>query len=184
MNSNLLGVGGAEKATLSFMIGGEKESFERSKRILSYMGKNFMYCGGPGLGQVAKICNNLLLAISMIGTSEVLHLGKKLGMDPALLTSVINSSSGRCWSSEIYNPVPDIMPNVPSSKQYQGGFGVKLMCKDLDLALNSATQAKANVPLGSLTRQLYQLMSCHQDYYDKDFSVIYKFLDHQAKNNI
>ncbi len=171
------GVLGAEKATLAFMVGGDKEIYDKALPILSHMGKNIVYCGKSGLGQVAKICNNLLLAISMIGTSEVLHLGKRLGMDPKLLTSIINSSSGRCWSSDTYNPVPGVLPNVPSSNQYSGGFCVKLMCKDLGLALDAAKEADTNLPIGETAKQIYNTLKSTQDLHEKDFSVIYHFLE-------
>lgn len=168
---------GAENATLAFMVGGPTQSFERAKPLLSLMGKNLVHCGDSGHGGIAKLCNNMLLAISMVGTCEVLYLGQKLGMDPALLTRVINSSSGRCWSSEIYNPVPGIVPNVPASSDYAGGFPSKLMAKDLRLALESASQAHANLFLGSLAHQLYTWLGAHPDFSQRDFSSLYSFLN-------
>lgn len=105
------GIMGAEAGTLTFMVGGEEEAFNRAKQILSFMGKNIVHCGGSGNGQVVKLCNNLVLAISMIGVSEAMNLGIKLGMDPKLLASIFNTSTARCWSSDTYNPVPGVMQN-------------------------------------------------------------------------
>lgn len=167
---------GAEHATLAFMVGGTIQSFDKAKPLLQRMGKNLVHCGAIGHGGIAKLCNNMLLAISMVGTCEVLSLGQRLGMDPALLTQVINSSSGRCWSSDTYNPVPGILPNVPASKDYVGGFSSKLMAKDLRLALDAASHAHANVFLGSLAHQLYTWLGAHPDFTQKDFSSLYSFL--------
>jgi 3-hydroxyisobutyrate dehydrogenase len=117
------GVGGATNGTLTFMVGGAREAFDKAKPILECMGKNVVYCGGPGNGQVVKICNNLVLGISMIGVSEAMNLGIKLGMDPKTLAGIFNTSSARCWSSDTYNPVPGVIDGVPSSRNYDGGFG-------------------------------------------------------------
>ena len=117
------GVGGAEAATLTFMVGASKELFEGIKSVLSQMGKNIVHCGESGNGQVAKICNNMLLAISMIGVAEAMTLGAALGIDPKVLAGIINTSSGRCWSSDTYNPYPGVMENVPAARGYTGGFG-------------------------------------------------------------
>ncbi len=111
------------------MVGGEERAFEMAKPILSLMGKNVAYCGPSGNGQVVKICNNLILAISMAGVSEAYNLGVSLGMDPKIMASIINTSSGRCWSSDTYNPVPGVLPSVPASRGYTGGFAVDLMAK-------------------------------------------------------
>ncbi|KAJ3033462.1 hypothetical protein HK097_004835, partial [Rhizophlyctis rosea] len=133
------GTGGAQAGTLTFMVGASTQSdFDRTKPYLTHMGKSITYCGGPGNGQVAKICNNMLLGISMIAASETLNLGINLGMDPHLLTQILNTSSGRCWSTDTYNPVPGVMPNVPASRDYEGGFGNSLMAKDLGLAVEAA----------------------------------------------
>jgi 3-hydroxyisobutyrate dehydrogenase len=123
------------------------------------MGRTIVHCGGPGTGQVAKICNNLLLGISMIGVSEAMSLGAALGIDPKVLAGIINSSSGRCWSSDTYNPFPGVMENVPAARGYSGGFGTDLMLKDLALATDAARQAKQSVVLGAAAQQLYQLWS-------------------------
>jgi 3-hydroxyisobutyrate dehydrogenase len=170
------GTGGAQAATLTFMVGGEAEAFERAKPILAHMGKNIVHCGAAGNGQVAKICNNLLLAISMIGTAEAMSLGAKLGMEPKLLASIINTSSGRCWSSDTYNPYPSVIETAPASRGYTGGFAGDLMLKDLGLAVDAARSAKQPLALGALAQQLYQMMSARGDG-SMDFSAIIKLLD-------
>uniref|UniRef100_H2LK34 3-hydroxyisobutyrate dehydrogenase n=1 Tax=Oryzias latipes TaxID=8090 RepID=H2LK34_ORYLA len=123
------GVGAASLAKLTFMVGGLEEEYEAAQELLTCMGANVVYCGQVGTGQAAKICNNMLLAIGMIGTAETMNLGIRLGLDPKLLTKILNMSSGRCWSSDKYNPVPGVMEGVPSSNNYQGGFGTTLMAK-------------------------------------------------------
>ncbi|CAG8469751.1 1494_t:CDS:2 [Diversispora eburnea] len=176
------GVVGAEAATLTFMVGAASEDdFIKAKSYLSHMGKNIVHCGNLGSGQIAKICNNMLLAISMIGLSETMNLGIKLGLEPKLLSEILNSSSGQCWSSEKYNPCPGVMSNVPSSRNYEGGFGNKLMAKDLRLAINAANLTQATVILASVTQQIYNFLSKSPDYESKDFSSIYKWLDKNGK---
>jgi 3-hydroxyisobutyrate dehydrogenase len=153
------GTGGAQAATLTFMVGAAPGVFEAIKPVLAQMGKNIVYCGTAGTGQVAKICNNLLLGISMIGVAEAMSLGVGLGIDPKILAGVINTSSGRCWSSDTYNPYPGVMENVPAARGYTGGFGTDLMLKDLGLATEAAKQAKQPLLLGSVAQQLYQMFS-------------------------
>ncbi len=165
------GVGGAEAATLTFMVGAAKELFESIKPVLSQMGRNIVHCGESGNGQVAKICNNLLLAISMIGVSEAMTLGTALGIEPKVLAGIVNTSSGRCWSSDTYNPYPGVMENVPAARGYTGGFGADLMLKDLGLAMEAAKQANQSVVLGQVAQQLYLTMSARGDG-GKDFSAI------------
>ncbi|OXU25801.1 hypothetical protein TSAR_007964 [Trichomalopsis sarcophagae] len=169
------GVIGAKNGTLTFMVGGSKEDYEASKTFLEGMGSRAVHCGDTGMGQVAKICNNMLLAISMIGVSEALSLGEKLGLDPKILTDIVNTSTGRCWSSEVNNPVPGISPTVPSSNDYAGGFGTSLIAKDLGLAQAAATRAKSPIALGSLSHQIYRTMEAH-GLGGKDFSVVYPFI--------
>jgi 3-hydroxyisobutyrate dehydrogenase len=176
------GVVGAANGTLTFMVGGAKEAFDKAKPILECMGKNVVYCGGPGNGQVVKICNNLVLGISMIGVSEAMNLGVKLGMDAKTLATIFNSSSARCWSSDTYNPVPGVIDGVPSSRNYDGGFGSALMAKDLGLAVAAAHDIKAPLPLGGAALQLYNLLTAH-GLGGKDFSVAYQFLAAQHNNN-
>jgi 3-hydroxyisobutyrate dehydrogenase len=174
------GVVGAEAATLTFMVGGTQEEYERAKVLLSVMGKNIVLCGGAGSGQAVKLCNNLVLAISMIGVSEGMNLGIKLGLDPKVLAGIFNTSSARCWSSDTYNPVPGVMPNVPSSRGYKGGFGVDLMAKDLSLAVNAAHGVKAPIPLGGVALQMYNLISS-QGGGGKDFSSVFEFLSKKSQ---
>uniref|UniRef100_A0A8D3ECP3 3-hydroxyisobutyrate dehydrogenase n=1 Tax=Scophthalmus maximus TaxID=52904 RepID=A0A8D3ECP3_SCOMX len=127
------GVGAASLAKLTFMVGGVEEEYNAAQELLTCMGANVVYCGQVGTGQAAKICNNMLLAIGMIGTAETMNLGIRLGLDPKLLAKILNMSSGRCWSSDTYNPVPGVMDGVPSANNYQGGFGTTLMAKVQDL---------------------------------------------------
>jgi len=150
------GVGGAEAGSLTFMVGGETADYEAAKPILQAMGKNIVHCGGAGNGQVAKICNNMMLAIQMIATSEGMSLAAKLGMDPKVFASIVNTSSGRCWSSDTYNPYPGVMENVPASRGYTGGFGADLMLKDLTLVTEAAKTARHPVMLGAVAQQIYQ----------------------------
>ena len=165
------GTGGAEAGTLTFMVGGEESDFNKWNAVLSAMGKNIVYCGGSGNGQVAKVANNMLLGISMIGTAEAMSLGVSLGMDPKVLAGIINTSSGRCWSSDTYNPFPGVLENATSSRGYTGGFGSDLMLKDLGLAAEAAKLAKQPIPLGSLAQQIYQTFSL-QGNGGLDFSAI------------
>uniref|UniRef100_A0A9J8AFH1 3-hydroxyisobutyrate dehydrogenase n=1 Tax=Cyprinus carpio carpio TaxID=630221 RepID=A0A9J8AFH1_CYPCA len=170
-----LSVGAASLAKLTFMVGGVEEEFNAAQELLTCMGANVVYCGQVGSGQAAKICNNMLLAIGMIGTAETMNLGIRLGLDPKLLAKILNMSSGRCWSSDKYNPVPGVMEGVPSANNYQGGFGTKLMAKDLGFAQNTATSTRTPIPLGSLAHQIYRTMCAH-GYSNKDFSSVFQFL--------
>ena len=167
------GTGGAQAGTLTFMVGADAALFETLKPVLAGMGKNMVHCGETGTGQIAKICNNLLLGISMIGVAEAMKLGTSLGIDPNTLAGVINTSTGRCWSADTYNPYPNVLPNAPSSRGYTGGFGADLMLKDLGLAVDAARQVKQPILLGALAQQLYQTMSM-QGLGGLDFSAIIK----------
>jgi 3-hydroxyisobutyrate dehydrogenase len=166
------GTAGAQAATLTFMVGATPALFARIKPVLAQMGRNVVHCGEAGTGQTAKICNNLLLAISMIGVCEAMSLGTALGIDAKVLSDIINTSSGRCWSSDTYNPVPGIMPNVPAAREYQGGFATRLMLKDLGLATEAARRAGQGVMLGAVAQQLYQLAQ-QQGLGELDFSAIF-----------
>ena len=167
---------GAQAGTLTFMIGAEQDTFEQVKPILAHMGKNLVHCGEVGAGQIAKICNNLILGISMAAVAEGMALGAKLGIDTEALAGVINSSSGRCWSSEVCNPWPGISPNAPASREYRDGFANQLMLKDLGLAVEAAAQVQQPVLLGGLVQQFYQQM-CLQGKNHLDFSsVIQQYL--------
>ena len=165
------GVAGAEAGTLTFMVGGEAREFEAAKPVLLAMGKNIVHCGGIGNGQVAKICNNMMLAIEMIATAEGMTLAAKLGMDPKVFAAIVNTSSGRCWSSDTYNPYPGVLESVPASRSYSGGFGSDLMLKDLTLATDAAKNAKQPVMLGALAQQIYQKHSVDGNG-AKDFSSV------------
>ena len=165
------GTGGAAAGTLTFMVGGSDADFDRAQPILAAMGKNIVHCGAAGNGQVAKVANNMLLGISMIGVAEAMALGVALGMDAKTLAGVINTSSGRCWSSDTYNPFPGVQDNVPASRGYSGGFGSDLMLKDLGLATEAAKQVRQPVILGALAQQLYQSFSA-QGHGGLDFSAI------------
>ena len=150
------GVAAAAAGTLAFMCGGSTDTFEKAKLVLSDMGKNIFHAGPPGAGQVAKGCNNMLLAIHMIGTSEALEMGARHGLDPAVLSEIMLASSGRNWSLEVYNPYPGVMENAPASNDYKPGFMVDLMAKDLGLAMEIAATASFENPMGQLARDLYQ----------------------------
>ncbi|MGC8121978.1 3-hydroxyisobutyrate dehydrogenase [Marinobacter sp. VGCF2001] len=165
------GVGGAKAGTLTFICGGDASTFEKAKPILEGMGKNIFHAGPHGAGQVAKICNNMLLAILMAGTSEALALGAKNGLDPAVLSEIMKQSSGGNWALNVYNPWPGVMEGAPASRDYQGGFLVNLMAKDLGLAFDNAVTNQASIPMGSLARNLFQLHA-GQGNGELDFSSI------------
>src|SRR6201999_3321737 len=169
------GVGGAEGGTLTFMCGGSNAAFERAKPILEKMGKRIVLAGDAGAGQAAKICNNMLLAISMVGTCEAFVLAEKLGLDPQKLFDIASTSSGQCWSLTTYCPVPGPVPTAPSNRGYQGGFATALMLKDLKLAQAAAQNAGASTPLGAEAAQLYALFAA-QGHASSDFSGIISML--------
>jgi 3-hydroxyisobutyrate dehydrogenase len=171
------GTAGAANASLTFMVGADTPLFERIKSTLGAMGKNVVHCGGSGNGQVAKICNNLVLGISMLAVAEAMNLGVALGVDPKLLAGVINTSSGRCWSSDSYNPYPGVQDGAPASRGYTGGFGTDLMLKDLGLATDAARQSRQPVAMAALAQQLYELWSVRGGA-RKDFSSIIELLHH------
>lgn len=175
------GVGGAEAGTLTFMVGGEDAGFAAAKPVLEQMGKNIVHCGAAGTGQAAKVCNNLILGISMTGVSEAFNLAATLGLDAKVLAGIVNTSSGRCWSSDTYNPVPGVMPNVPASKGYAGGFGVDLMLKDINLALESAQASGAVLPMGTSAAHVYKTISAGGDG-KKDFAFAFQHFQQQNKN--
>ena len=150
------GVAAAAAGTLAFMCGGGAEAFARAKIILADMGKNIFHAGPAGAGQVAKGCNNMLLAIHMIGSCEALEMGARNGLDPAVLSEIMLASSGRNWSLEVYNPYPGVMENAPASNDYKPGFMVDLMAKDLGLALGIAEQSGVDNRMGKLAQSLYE----------------------------
>ncbi|CAB79093.1 3-hydroxyisobutyrate dehydrogenase-like protein [Arabidopsis thaliana] len=167
------GVLAAEAGTLTFMVGGPEDAYLAARPILQSMGRTSIYCGGSGNGSAAKICNNLAMAVSMLGTSEALALGQSLGISASTLTEVLNTSSGRCWSSDAYNPVPGVMKGVPSSRDYNGGFASKLMAKDLNLAAASAEEVGHKSPLISKAQEIYKKM-CEEGHETKDFSCVFR----------
>jgi 3-hydroxyisobutyrate dehydrogenase len=169
------GVGGAEAASLAFMCGGSDAAFARAKPVLEKMGKRIVHAGGAGAGQAAKICNNMLLAISMIGTCEAFALGEKLGLEHQKLFDIMSAASGQCWSLTTYCPVPGPVPTAPSNRNYEGGFATTLMLKDLKLAQAAASGAGASTPLGAEAAQLYSLFAA-QGHGGVDFSGIIRML--------
>jgi 3-hydroxyisobutyrate dehydrogenase len=151
------GVGGAEAATLTLMVGGSKEAFEKAKPALDGVGKKAVHCGGAGLGQAAKICNNMMLGINMIGTSEAFVLAEKLGLDKQAVFDVISTSSGATWVINNYCPVPGPVPSTPANHGYKPGFATALMAKDLNLSQEAARSAGVATPMGAHAAQLYRL---------------------------
>lgn len=150
------GIAAAAGGTLTFMVGGSDEAFERAQPILAAMGKAVIHAGGPGTGQAAKICNNMLLAIHMIGTCEAFAMAEKLGLDAQTFYDIASVSSGQNWSMTSYCPVPGVGPVTPADKDFQGGFAAGLMLKDLRLAVEAAAGAGAKVPLGEHARAIYE----------------------------
>ena len=167
------GVGGAQAATLAFMVGADKSQFDKALPVLECMGKNIFHAGDHGAGQIAKACNNMMLAILMAGTCEALNMGMKNGLDPKVLSDIMQQSSGNNWALQVYNPVPGVMENVPSSNQYQGGFMVDLMFKDLGLAMNLSQLSSSPTPMGSAARGLFNLHK-EQGNGSLDFSSLIK----------
>jgi 3-hydroxyisobutyrate dehydrogenase len=153
------GTAGAAAGTLTFIVGGDAGALARGRPVLERMGKNVFHAGPAGSGQVAKICNNMLLGVLMAGTAEALALGVANGLDPKVLSEIIAKSSGRNWATEVYNPWPGVMDNVPASKGYAGGFGTDLMLKDLGLAAEASVATRSATPLGALARNLYAMHS-------------------------
>ena len=169
------GTAGAAAGTLTFIVGGSPDALMRGRPYLERMGRAVFHAGEAGAGQVAKICNNMLLAIHMIGTVEALSLGTAHGLEAGVLSEIMQASSGRNWSLETYNPWPGVMPNSPAGRGYSGGFGARLMLKDLSLSQDAAAEASIATPLGSLARTLYQIHAAGPDGLD-DFSGIARML--------
>ena len=146
------GVAGAQGGTLTFIVGGSDTALAQARPLLEAMGKNIFHAGDAGAGQVAKICNNMLLSVLMSGTAEALQLGVNNGLDPSVLSDIMRKSSGGNWALEVYNPYPGVMETAPASRDYEGGFLVDLMIKDLGLAMASALDTGTATPMGSLAR--------------------------------
>ena len=174
------GTVGATNATLTFMVGVSDASpaFGTSiEPVLTAMGKRIVACGGPGLGLVAKLANNYILALTNMATSEAFQIAGSLGLDLTLFSSIVNSSTGQSWSSTVNNPVPGVLPNSPASRDYMNGFGLALMRKDLGLALDAAEQAKLGLLLGEPAYVAYKKVEADDEYYkNRDMAVIYKYL--------
>ena len=168
---------GARAATLMFMLGASSRSGGLVKRvtpILELMGSKVLHLGEQGTGLSGKLANNYLLAICNIATAEAMNLGLRLGLDPHTLSELINGSSGRCWSSEVNNPVPGVSPGAPAEKDYEGGFGVELMRKDLKLAMKEASRVDAKIEMGEKAGGVYEEVETSEK--GKDFSVVYRWL--------
>ncbi|NWG26635.1 MAG: 3-hydroxyisobutyrate dehydrogenase [Pseudorhodoplanes sp.] len=169
------GVGGAQAGTLTFMVGGSDEAFARAKPFLEAMGKTIVHAGGAGNGQAAKICNNMILGISMIAVSEAFVLAEKLGLDAQKLFDISSKSSGQCWSLTTYCPVPGPVPTSPANRDYQAGFTAAMMLKDLKLAQDAAKSTKAATPLGADAAAIYERY-VQSGEAGRDFSGIIRYL--------
>jgi 3-hydroxyisobutyrate dehydrogenase len=169
------GVGGAQAGTLTFMVGGTDDAFARARPILEHMGRTIVHAGGSGNGQAAKICNNMILGVSMIAVSEAFLLAEKLGLDAQRLFDISSKSSGQCWSMTSYCPVPGPVPTSPANRDYQAGFTAAMMLKDLKLAQNAAHGAGAATPLGAAAAGLYDSFA-GEGHAGEDFSAIVRFL--------
>jgi 3-hydroxyisobutyrate dehydrogenase len=174
------GTGGAAAGTLTFMAGGSQEAFAKARPILEAMGKKIVHCGEAGAGQAAKICNNMILGISMIGVCEAFVLGEKLGLSHQALFDVASTSSGQCWSINTYCPVPGPVPTSPANNGYKPGFSAALMLKDLRLSQEAALSSGASTPLGAEAAQLFSLFEKLGNG-GKDFSAIIEMFREQAK---
>jgi 3-hydroxyisobutyrate dehydrogenase len=174
------GVGGAKAATLTFMVGGTTHAFDRGKPILERMGKRIVHCGEAGNGQVAKICNNMILAASMIAVSEGFVMGEKLGLSHQALFDVASASSAQCWALTSYCPVPGPVPASPANNSYKPGFATALMLKDLKLAKAAADSAKVKNAIGAHAADIYQRFA-DEGHSGLDFSAIINFVREQSK---
>src|SRR5699024_7577948 len=169
------GVGGAVSGGRTFMVGGPDSALQRARPLLDIMGKNIFHAGDAGAGQIAKMCNNMLLAIQMTGTAEALNLAVANGLDPAVVSEIMKNSSGGNWVLNVYNPYPGVMDGAPASNDYQPGFGVDLMLKDLGLAMDSTITNRVSTPLGAVARNLYATHSAAGNG-GLDFSSIIRLL--------
>ncbi len=170
------GIAAAEAGTLTFMVGGTPDAFERARPFLDLMGKAVIRAGGPGAGQAAKICNNMLLGASMVATCETFVLAQKLGLDLQTFFDIASKASGQCWSMTSYCPVPGVGPATPADRDYDGGFAAALMLKDLRLAMEAAQSVDAYTPMGAHAEELYSRFS-NRGGASKDFSAIIKMID-------
>ena len=175
------GTGGATAGTLTFMAGGSNDAFNRGEPILKPMAGKIVHCGGDGAGQAAKICNNMILGISMIGVSEAFVLAEKLGLSHQALFDVASTSSGQCWSLTTYCPVPGPVPTSPANRDYKPGFAASLMLKDLKLSQEAAKSAGADTPLGAHAQELYGIFD-NEGHGSEDFSAIINYLRSKSAN--
>lgn len=166
------GVGGATAGTLTFMCGGADSAYQRAEPILAVMGKNIFHAGGPGSGQAAKVCNNLMLAIEMIAVSEGFQLAEKLDLDAQKLWEIASTATSQCWAMTSYCPVPGPVPSSPANRDYEAGFTVAMMLKDLKLSQEAAASSGANTPLGERATELYDTFASMGDNAALDFSAI------------
>lgn len=167
------GVAGAQAGTLTFIVGGSEDQFARAEPMLHQMGKKVFHAGPHGAGQMAKACNNMLLAVLMAGTCEALNMGINSGLDPKVLSEIIKQSSGNNWALQLYNPVPGVMEQVPAARGYRGGFQVNLMCKDLNIAMELSRDSGSPVPMGAAAKALFNLhqVAGHGEF---DFSSLFR----------
>jgi len=173
------GISAANAGTLTFMVGGSAEGFDRAEPFLADMGKAVIHAGANGSGQAAKIVNNMLLGVTMVGTCEAFLLARKLGLDPQKFFDISSVSSGQSWSMTTYAPLPGVGPDTPADHDYQGGFAAALMLKDLRLAMEAATGADAATPMGAKAAELYERFNANGEG-GKDFSGIIRMLDGQG----
>ncbi|HEY2531094.1 MAG TPA: 3-hydroxyisobutyrate dehydrogenase [Xanthobacteraceae bacterium] len=169
------GTAGAAAATLTFMVGGEAAAFARAQPVLEAMGRTIIHTGPAGTGQAVKICNNMLLAVSMIGTCEAITLAQKLGLAPQTLFDVVSKSTGQCWALTGYCPVPGPVPSSPANRDYAPGFTAAMMLKDLRLSQTAAGAVAAPTPMGAAAAALYQML-VDDGAGGLDFSAIYRFI--------
>lgn len=169
------GITGASAGTLTFMVGASEKQFEESKEVLSGMGTNFFHCGPPGNGEIAKLCNNLMLGINMIACAEGLAIGQKLGMDPKVLQSICAVSTSRSWPMDTYNPVPGNTPASPANRDYEGGFGVSLIKKDMALALEAAKSGNADTHMTETAIEYYTQLE-KKGFGHKDFGKVFPYI--------
>ncbi|TID25934.1 3-hydroxyisobutyrate dehydrogenase [Venturia nashicola] len=170
------GVVGAGAGTLTFMIGGPENLIPRATEVLSMMGKRVLHMGAQGAGLKAKLANNYLLALNNIATCEAMHMGVQWGLDPKALAGMINTATGKCWPSEVNNPVPGVIETSPASRDYDGGFGVSLMSKDLRLALAACDEFGIKNRMGPVAKQIYDEVQADAKLKGKDFSVVYRYM--------
>lgn len=170
------GVVGAQAGTLTFMIGAAPDVVESATAVLSLMGRRVLHLGEQGAGLKGKLANNYLLALNNIATAEAMNMGIQWGLDPKALAGMINISTGKCWPSEINNPVPGVIEGSPASRGYEGGFGVALANKDLKLAIKAAKEANIKLALGDTAKALYDSVEKSEDCKGRDFSVVYRYL--------